>query len=213
MTQIASGRATGDGKDEKHRGGSVTDEQAMECVRGLLEYIGEDPDREGLRDTPRRVVTTMAEHFRGYHEDPEQYLMKTFMDAHGYRELVLVSDIELYSHCEHHMVPFVGKAHVAYIPNGRMVGISKLARVVDAFAKRLQVQERLTAQIADAIHGVLQPQGTAVILQCQHFCLCYRGVKKPGSWTTTSRLHGSFMKNAATRSELFTLIGLKTQVG
>jgi GTP cyclohydrolase I len=180
MTQIASGRATGDGKDEKHRGGSVTDEQAMECVRGLLEYIGEDPDREGLRDTPRRVVTTMAEHFRGYHEDPEQYLMKTFMDAHGYRELVLVSDIELYSHCEHHMVPFVGKAHVAYIPNGRMVGISKLARVVDAFAKRLQV---------------------------------HRGVKKPGSWTTTSRLHGSFMKNAATRSELFTLIGLKTQVG
>ncbi len=106
-----------------------------------------------------------------------------------------------------------GKAHVAYIPNGRMVGISKLARVVDAYARRLQVQERLTAQIADAIHGVLQPQGTAVILQCQHFCMCYRGVKKPGSWTTTSRLHGSFMLNPATRSELFTLIGLKQQVG
>jgi GTP cyclohydrolase I len=185
----------------------------MQHVRGLLEFLGENPERDGLRDTPRRVVTTMAEHFRGYREDPEQYLLKTFQDAHGYRELVLVSDIELYSHCEHHMVPFVGKAHVAYIPNGRMVGISKLARVVDAFAKRLQVQERLPAQIADAIHGVLQPQGTAVILQCQHFCLCYRGVKKPGSWTTTSRLHGSFMKNAATRSELFTLIGLKTQVG
>ncbi|MHC4979617.1 MAG: GTP cyclohydrolase I FolE [Planctomycetota bacterium] len=213
MTQIASGRATGDGANEKQPDRSAAEEQAMDHVRGLLEYIGEDLDRDGLRDTPRRVVTTMAEHFRGYQEDPAQYLMRTFEDAHGYRELVLVSDIELYSHCEHHMVPFVGKAHVAYIPNGRMVGISKLARVVDAYARRLQVQERLTAQIADVIHGVLQPQGTAVILQCQHFCMCYRGVKKPGSWTTTSRLHGSFMLNPATRSELFTLIGLKQQVG
>jgi GTP cyclohydrolase I len=213
MTQIASGRATGDGSNEKQIARPITEEQAMDHVRGLLEYIGEDLERDGLRDTPRRVVMTMAEHFCGYHEDPAQYLMRTFEDAHGYRELVLVSDIELYSHCEHHMVPFVGKAHVAYIPNGRMVGISKLARVVDAYARRLQVQERLTAQIADAIHGVLQPQGTAVILQCQHFCMCYRGVKKPGSWTTTSRLHGSFMLNPATRSELFTLIGLKQQVG
>ena len=213
MTQIASGRATGERSDEKQAARASAEEQAMEHVRGLLKYIGEDLERDGLRDTPRRVATTMAEHFRGYHEDPSQYLTRTFEDAHGYRELVLVSDIELYSHCEHHMVPFVGKAHVAYIPNGRMVGISKLARVVDAYARRLQVQERLTAQIADAIHGVLQPQGTAVILQCQHFCMCYRGVKKPGSWTTTSRLHGSFMLNPATRAELFTLIGLKQQVG
>jgi GTP cyclohydrolase I len=213
MTQIASGRATGDDANEKQAARSPVEEEAMEHVRGLLKYIGEDLERDGLRDTPRRVVTTMAEHFCGYKEDPAQYLMRTFEDAHGYRELVLVSDIELYSHCEHHMVPFVGKAHVAYIPNGRMVGISKLARVVDAYARRLQVQERLTAQVADAIHGVLQPQGTAVILQCQHFCMCYRGVKKPGSWTTTSRLHGSFMLNPATRSELFTLIGLKQQVG
>ncbi|MHC4304874.1 MAG: GTP cyclohydrolase I, partial [Planctomycetota bacterium] len=128
MTQIASGRATGDGTNEKQASRSATEEQAMDHVRGLLEYIGEDLKRDGLRDTPRRVVTTMAEHFRGYQEDPAQYLMRTFEDAHGYRELVLVSDIELYSHCEHHMVPFVGKAHVAYIPNGRMVGISKLAR-------------------------------------------------------------------------------------
>jgi GTP cyclohydrolase I len=213
MTQIASGRTSGDGMSESETCRLPADERAMQYVRGLLEYIGEDPDREGLRDTPRRVVGTLTEHFRGYQEDPKQYLEKTFTDAHGYRELVLVSGIELYSHCEHHMVPFVGKAHVAYIPNGRMVGISKLARVVDAFAKRLQVQERLTAQIADAIHGVLQPQGTAVVLQCQHFCMCYRGVKKPGSWTTTSRLHGSFMMNPATRAELFTLIGLKQQVG
>jgi GTP cyclohydrolase I len=213
MTQIASGRATEDGMDETDTGQIPTEEQAMQYVRGLLQYIGEDPDRDGLRDTPRRVVGTMAEHFRGYREDPAQYLRKTFTDAHGYRELVLVSNIELYSHCEHHMVPFVGKAHVAYIPDGRMVGISKLARVVDAFARRLQVQERLTAQIADAIHDILQPTGTAVILQCQHFCMCYRGVKKPGSWTTTSRLHGSFMKSPATRSELFTLVGLRQEVG
>ncbi len=213
MTQTASGRATGDGVNEKQTPRSSVEETAMQHVRGLLEYIGENPDREGLRETPRRVVGTLAEHFRGYQEDPGQYLLKTFTDAHGYRELVLVSDIDLYSHCEHHMVPFVGKAHVAYIPNGRMVGISKLARVVDAFAKRLQVQERLTAQIADTIHEVLQPQGTAVILQCRHFCMCYRGVEKPGSKTTTSRLHGSFMKNPATRSELFTLIGMKQQDG
>ncbi len=186
---------------------------AMQHVRGLLEFIGEDPDRDGLDDTPRRVIGAMAEHFRGYQEDPTQYLSRTFTDATGYNELVLVSDIELYSHCEHHMVPFVGKAHVAYIPDGRMVGISKLARVVDVFAKRLQVQERLTTQIADAIQDALKPQGVAVILRCQHFCMCYRGVKKPGSWTTTRKLHGSFLRNAATRMELFTLIGMKREAG
>ncbi len=120
------------------------DAQALEHVRGLLRHIGEDPDREGLRNTPRRVIAAMQEHFRGYLEDPSDYLSRTFTDSEGYRELVLVSDIELYSHCEHHMVPFVGKAHVAYIPDGRMVGLSKLARVVDVFAKRLQVQEKLT---------------------------------------------------------------------
>ncbi len=185
----------------------------MEHVRGLIRYIGDDPDRQGLRDTPRRVAAALSEHFRGYQQDPGQYLSRTFTDTEGYSELVLVSNIELYSHCEHHMVPFVGKAHVAYIPNGRMVGISKLARVVDVFAKRLQVQEKLTAQIAGAIHEALSPQGTAVILRCQHFCMCYRGVKKTGSWTTTSRLHGLFMKNPATRSELFTLIGMKPEVG
>ena len=188
-------------------------QQAMEHVRGLLAWIGEDPDREGLQRTPARVIGAMEEHFCGYDDDPRQYLSKTFTDAHGYSELVLVSDIELYSHCEHHMVPFVGKAHVAYIPDGRMVGLSKLARVVDVFAKRLQVQEKLTAQIADAIQDVLQPKGTAVILQCQHFCMCYRGVKKPSAWTTTSKLHGLFMNNAATRAELFTLIGMNRQVG
>jgi GTP cyclohydrolase I len=182
-------------------------------VRGILRYLGEDPRREGLRDTPARYVRALNEHFSGYALDPGEYLAKTFEEVEGYDELVLVSDIEVFSHCEHHMVPFVGKAHVGYIPNGRVVGLSKIARVVDVFAKRLQVQEKLTKQIADAIQGHLEPQGVAVILQCQHFCMCYRGVKKPGSWTTTSKLHGLFLLDAAARMELLTLIGMKRQLG
>jgi GTP cyclohydrolase I len=187
--------------------------EAQAHVRGMLQYLGEDPDREGLRETPARVVRAMAEHFGGYAMDPGDYLAKTFEEVDGYDELVLVSDIELLSHCEHHMVPFVGKAHVAYIPNGRVVGLSKIARVVDVFAKRLQVQEKLTKQIADALQTHLAPQGVAVIMQCQHFCMCYRGVKKPGSWTTTSKLYGVFLDNPASRMELFTLIGLKREIG
>src|SRR5687767_13759679 len=186
---------------------------AEDSVRGILRFIGEDVEREGLLDTPARVVRSLSEHFSGYALDPSRYLAKTFQEVGGYDELVLVSDIELYSHCEHHMVPFVGKAHVAYIPDGRVVGLSKLARVVEVFAKRLQVQEKLTKQIADAIQTNLHPQGVAVILQCQHFCMCYRGVRKPGSWTTTSKLHGLFLKDAAARMELLTLIGMKRQIG
>jgi GTP cyclohydrolase I len=186
---------------------------AEEHVRGLLSYLGEDVKREGLLETPARVVRAMSEHFSGYAQDPAQYLAKTFEEVEGYDELVLVSDIELFSHCEHHMVPFVGKAHVAYIPDGRVVGLSKVARVVDVFAKRLQVQEKLTKQIADSIQRHLKPQGVAVIVQCQHFCMCYRGVKKPGSWTTTSKLHGLFLKDAAARMELFTLIGMQRHIG
>jgi GTP cyclohydrolase I len=187
--------------------------EAEENVRGMLRYLGEDVAREGLLDTPARVVRAWDEHFSGYRQDPAAYLAKTFEEVEGYDQLVLVSDIELFSHCEHHMVPFVGKAHVAYIPDGRVVGLSKVARVVDVFAKRLQVQEKLTKQISDAIETHLRPQGVAVILQCQHFCMCYRGVKKPGSWTTTSNLHGIFLKDAASRMELFTLIGLKREIG
>jgi GTP cyclohydrolase IA len=187
--------------------------RAEENVRGLLEFIGEDPKREGLLDTPMRVIRAMKEHFGGYSEDPKQHLEKTFTEVEGYDELVMVSDIQLHSHCEHHMVPFVGKAHVAYIPDGRVVGLSKIARVVDVYARRLQVQEKLTAQIADAINTTLKPQGVAVIIQCQHFCMCYRGVRKPGSWTTTSKLHGVFLQNAASRMELFTLIGSKPEIG
>ncbi len=181
-------------------------------VRGLLAYIGDDPNREGLKETPERVVRAFAEHFSGYGEDPREHLATTFGDVNGYDELVLITDIQLHSHCEHHMVPFVGKAHVAYIPGGRIVGLSKLARVVDVFAKRLQVQEKLTAQVADTINDELQPQGVAVIIQAQHFCMCYRGVRKPGSWTTTSKLHGVFLRDAAARMELFTLIGMKPEI-
>jgi GTP cyclohydrolase I len=178
----------------------------MAHVKALLRHIGEDPEREGLLETPKRVLKAMAEHFAGYHDDPASHLAKTFEEVEGYDELVMVSDIEMHSHCEHHMVPFVGLAHVAYIPNGRVVGLSKIARVVDSFAKRLQVQEKLTAQIANTIQDVLKPQGVAVIMQCQHFCMCYRGVRKAGAWTTTSKLTGVFLSNSASRLELFTLI-------
>ena len=179
---------------------------AMRHVQGLLAHIGEDPNREGLLETPQRVIKAMQEHFAGYREDPASHLAKTFEEVDGYDELVLISDIELHSHCEHHMVPFVGLAHVAYIPRGRVVGLSKIARVVDAYAKRLQVQEKLTSQIANTIQKALNPQGVAVVMQCQHFCMCYRGVRKPGSWTTTSKLTGEFLTNPSSRLELFTLI-------
>lgn len=194
----------------------LTDEarqQAEAHVRELLRLIGDDPDREGLAETPARYVRAMEEHFAGYGQNPAEHLDRTFDEVQGYDELVLVSDIEVYSHCEHHMVPFVGKAHVGYIPNGRVVGLSKLARVVDVFAKRLQVQEKLTVQIARAIEESLAPHGVAVVLQCQHFCMCYRGVRKPGSWTTTSRLRGIFLHDSAARIELLTLLGLRREIG
>jgi len=182
--------------------------EGMQYVRGLLEYIGEDVDREGLQETPARVLSAMHEHFSGYKENPREHLLKTFEEVEGYDEVVLVSDIDVHSHCEHHMVPFVGKAHVAYIPRGRVVGLSKLARVVDGYAKRLQVQEKLTMQIANAIEDVLDPKGVAVIIQCQHFCMCHRGIQKSNSWTTTSKLTGAFMNNPSSRLELFQLIGM-----
>jgi GTP cyclohydrolase I len=190
-----------------------TDDEAEEYVHKLLAYMGDDPEREGLKDTPRRVLGAMKEHFRGYEEDPVAHLSRTFSEVEGYDELVLISDMEIYSHCEHHVVPFVGKAHVAYIPDGKVVGLSKIARVVDTFAKRLQVQEKLTAQIANTINETLTPQGVGVILQCQHFCMCYRGVRKPGSWTTTSRLLGCFLEDEAARMELLTLIGMPRSIG
>jgi GTP cyclohydrolase I len=183
--------------------------EAMANVRSILRYIGDDPDREGLLDTPKRVIKAWHEHFWGYKEDPMTALARTFTEIEGYDELVLLQDIDVHSHCEHHMVPFVGKAHVGYIPNGRVVGLSKLARVVDIFAKRLQVQEKLTAQIAGAIWKALQPHGVAVVIQARHFCMCYRGVKQASAITTTSKLHGIFLENPAARAEFFTLLNVK----
>ena len=181
--------------------------KAMDHVKYLLGFIGDDPSREGLIDTPKRVVKAMNEHFWGYHADPKEPLKRTFSEVENYDELVLLQNMEIQSHCEHHMVPFVGKAHVAYIPDGRVVGLSKLARVVEIFSKRLQVQEKLTAQIANTIQEELNPQGVAVIIQARHFCMCYRGVRQSRAWTTTSKLHGVFMKDSAARMELLTLIG------
>ncbi len=182
---------------------------AMKHVRALLEYMGEDADREGLQETPKRMLAAFGEYFSGYREDPREHLEKTFEEVEGYDEMVLVSDIDVHSHCEHHLAPFVGKAHVAYIPNGRVVGLSKLARVVDVYARRLQVQEKMTMQIAHVIDEVLQPSGVAVIIQCRHFCMCHRGVRKPYAWTTTSKLSGAFLNNPSSRLELFKLISMQ----
>ncbi len=182
--------------------------EAMAHVRALLAHLGDDPDREGLQETPKRVLAAFREYFAGYREDPTEHLRKTFEEVDGYDEMVLVSDIDIQSHCEHHLAPFVGKAHVAYIPDGRVVGLSKLARLVEGYARRLQIQEKLTMQIAHAIEEVLHPAGVAVIIQCRHFCMCQRGVRKPNAITTTSKLTGAFLRNPSSRMELFQLIGM-----
>jgi GTP cyclohydrolase I len=177
------------------------------AVREILIAIGEDPDRDGLLRTPRRVAEMYAEICSGLHEDPSQHLIVTFEANHD--EMVLVRDIALYSICEHHLTPFHGRAHVAYIPgdDGRITGLSKLARLVDGFAKRPQVQERLTTQIADAIVEVLQPRGAFVMIEAEHLCMSMRGVRKPGTLTLTSAVRGLFKDSAATRAEVMSLIG------
>jgi GTP cyclohydrolase I len=181
-------------------------ELIAEGVRLILEGIGEDPAREGLLDTPRRVADMYAEIFAGMEDDAGRHLGVTFNEEH--QEMVLVRDIPLYSVCEHHLVPFMGRAHVAYIPgkDGRICGLSKLARVVDVFAKRPQVQERMTSQIADTIVEYLEPQGVMVVIEAEHLCMSMRGVQKPGATTTTSAVRGLFQSNAATRAEALSLI-------
>jgi len=184
-----------------------TREQAEEAVRTLLRWAGDDPGREGLRDTPGRVTRAYSEYFSGYEVDPVALLERTFSETDGYDEIVLLRDIRLESVCEHHMAAILGKVHVAYLPHRRVVGISKLARVVDAYAKRLQIQEKLTAQIANTINDVLQPRGTAVIVEASHQCMTTRGVHKPGTVMVTSRLLGAFREDQATRRELLAMIG------
>ena len=183
-----------------------TREDAEEAVRTLIRWAGDDPSREGLRDTPTRVARAYDEFFRGYSLDPEEVLRRTFEETGGYDEMVLIRDIEVESHCEHHMVPIIGKAHVAYIPDRRVVGISKLARVVDIFARRLQIQEKMTVDIASTIDRVLQPQGVAVVIEARHQCMTTRGVHKPGAGTITSHMLGAFRDDPSTRREFLAMI-------
>jgi len=190
-----------------------TQAQAEDAIRTLIRWAGDNPEREGLLDTPSRVAKSYLEFFGGYAEDPVALLERTFEEVEGYDEIVLLRDIRLESHCEHHMVPIIGRAHVAYLPHRRVVGISKLARVVDAYAHRLQIQEKLTAQIANTIQDVLQPLGTAVIIEAAHECMTTRGVHKTGVSMVTSRMLGVFRDDPATRRELLSMIASRPQGG
>jgi GTP cyclohydrolase IA len=181
--------------------------EAEAAVRILLRWTGDDPAREGLLDTPKRVVRAYEEFFQGYDVDPVDILQRTFEETAGYDEMVLLRDVSFESHCEHHMVPIIGKVHVAYLPAKRVVGISKIARVIDIYAKRLQIQEKLTAQIANAIQDVLEPKGVAVVIEAQHQCMTTRGVHKQGVSMVTSRMLGAFRTNAATRREFLAMAG------
>lgn len=182
----------------------VDSDRIERAVREILLAVGEDPDREGLKETPLRVARMYAEVFSGLKEDAARHLRKTFTQK--YDEMVLVKDITFESMCEHHLLPFIGKAHVAYLPNGKIVGLSKLARVVEVISRRPQVQERITETVADLIEQELHPKGVAVIIEAEHFCMCMRGVRKPGSRTTTSAMRGGFKANHSTRMELMSLI-------
>jgi GTP cyclohydrolase I len=183
-----------------------TRDEAEAAVRTLIRWAGDDPTREGLLGTPDRVVRSYEEFYAGYDEDPAEILKRTFEETDGYDEMVLLRDIRLESHCEHHMVPIIGKAHVAYLPSNRVVGISKLARVVEIYSHRLQIQEKLTAQIANTLQEVLNPRGVGVVIEAAHQCMTTRGVKKPGVTMVTSRMLGAFRDDQSTRREFMALI-------
>ena len=184
---------------------SRTDAEA--AVRTLIHWSGDNPDREGLLDTPSRVVRAYDEFYAGYSQDPKEILRTTFEETDGYDEMVVLKNISFQSHCEHHMVPIIGKASIAYLPNNRVVGISKLVRVLEAYAKRLQIQEKMTTQIANAINEVLNPKGVAVVVEGEHQCMTTRGVQKPGVSMVTSRMLGAFREDASTRREFLAFIG------
>jgi GTP cyclohydrolase I len=188
-------------------------EEAEEAVKTLLRWAGDDPSREGLLDTPARVTGAYEEWFSGYSEDPMVYLQRTFEETDGYDEMVVLRDIRFESHCEHHLAPIIGRAHVGYLPERKIVGISKLARVVDTYAHRLQVQERMNAQIANCIQHVLEPKGVAVVIEAAHQCMTTRGVHKPGVSMVTSTMLGAFREDASTRREFLTMIGNPTSHG
>jgi len=182
-------------------------DEAEEAIRTLLLWAGDDPDREGLAETPARVARAFEEWFSGYGEDPEEYLRRTFEEVDGYDEMITLRDIRFESHCEHHLAPIIGRVHIGYLPNNKVVGISKLARVVEAYARRLQVQEKMNAQIAHCIQQVLEPLGVGVVVEASHQCMTTRGVHKPGVLMVTSMMLGEFRKNPLTRREFLSVIG------
>ena len=184
-----------------------TRQQAEDAVRTLIRWAGDDPKREGLRDTPARVARAYEEFFAGYEQDPREILKRTFSEVEGYDEMIVMNDIRFESHCEHHMVPIIGKAHIGYLPDRRVVGISKLARLVEVYARRLQVQEKMTVQIADTLQEILQPKGVAVVIEAAHQCMTTRGVHKPGVALVTSRMVGAFRDDPSTRREFLAVIG------
>ena len=184
-----------------------THEEVKEAVKTLIKWAGDDPDREGLIETPDRVIKAYENFFAGYNNDPREILSKEFQEVDGYDEMIVLKDIRLESHCEHHLVPFIGTAHIGYIPKNKVVGLSKLARVVEVFSKRLQIQEKLTAQIANSIDEVLQPKGVGVIIEASHLCISTRGIHKTDSRMETSRMLGIFRNNSDTRREFLNIIG------
>jgi GTP cyclohydrolase I len=196
-----------DAADERSFAARPSREEAEAAVRTLLRWAGDDPSREGLRDTPARVARAYQEWFAGYATDPEEFLRRTFEETDGYDEMVVLRDVGFESMCEHHMAPIIGKVHVAYLPDKRVVGISKLARVVEAFSKRLQIQEKMTAQIANTIDTVLKPTGVAVVVEATHQCMTTRGVHKTGVSMVTSRMLGAFRDDPTTRREFLSMIG------
>ena len=200
------GRPKGSVQKKSIRRQRPSQAKAEAAVRTLIEWAGEDPDREGLVDTPNRVVRAYEEFFAGYHEDPVAMLTTTFEETADYNEMIVIRDIRLESYCEHHIVPILGKAHIGYLPANRVVGISKLARVVEVFAKRMQIQETLTAQIAGTIQDVLKPRGLGVVIEAAHQCMTTRGIRKPGVSMVTSRMLGSFHADPTTRQEFLSIV-------
>ena len=205
---MASSKAETAGIERRRR--EISDKEVEDAFRTVLQWIGEDPDRDGLRETPNRLRRAFREYFAGYDEDPEQVLRKTFSEVDGYDEMIVLRGVTFESHCEHHVAPIIGRAWVGYIPDKRVVGISKLARVVEIFSKRLQIQERLTAQIANTIEEVLNPHGVAVVVKAAHHCMISRGIHKRGADLVTSRMLGVFRDNPLTRSEFLALVNADT---